>query len=113
MTNSKLTDEQVSATLDFDLFQGDFGSPSDRELSNKIVIGRVKHSCHICAGTIENGEQHRAAWWVFDGELMGYRVCFECCVAAAASVDCDYDDQDPIDARYALGDQHRNSQNEK
>ena len=38
--NNKLTPDQSSNALEFDLFQGDFGSPDDCELTNKIVISR-------------------------------------------------------------------------
>ncbi|KFK94575.1 MULTISPECIES: hypothetical protein [unclassified Serratia (in: enterobacteria)] len=92
--------------LDFDLFQGDFGEPGDSELSNSIVKGRKEHSCFICSGGILKGENHRRAVWKFSGELHTYRCCNACCVAMIASINCDYDDDDPIDARYAIGDQH-------
>lgn len=73
--------------------------------------------CHICAGPIVKGEEHRSARYKFDGEIMGYRCCNTCCIAMASSVCCDYigdeddgdsDDVDPIDARYSLGDKRRN-----
>lgn len=95
--------QQLEAALDFDLFEGDFGTPGDTELSNKIVKGRGKYKCHICAGGIKKGEIHRAAVWKFDGELMSYRCCNACCVAMVASVNGNYEEDDPIEARYALG----------
>lgn len=99
--------EQLDDALDFDLFQGDFGEAGDSELSNKIVKGQKEYTCHICAGPIAIGELHRANTWKFDGQLMHYRCCNACCVAAVASVNCDYEENDPIDARYALGDHRR------
>ncbi|MCU2431965.1 hypothetical protein [Enterobacter kobei] len=115
--SNKLTPDQSSNALEFDLFQGDFGSPDDCELTNKIVISRGDYTCHICAGPIVKGEEHRSARYKFDGEIMGYRCCNTCCIAMASSVCCDYigdeddgdsDDVDPIDARYSLGDKRRN-----
>ncbi|MBA5203073.1 hypothetical protein H2Y57_05150 [Pectobacterium aroidearum] len=95
------------AALDFDLFAGDFGDSGDVELSNKIVTGRGEYTCFICYGGIAKGEIHRSAVHKFDGEIMSYRVCNECCIAMAHSVNYDYlddgdDGQDPIDKRYAM-----------
>lgn len=103
------------AALEFDLFAGDFGDSDDVELSNKIVTGRGEYTCFICYGKIVKGEVHRSAVHKFDGEIMSYRVCYECCKAMASSVNYDFmnDDegveyeQDPIDARYALGHERR------
>lgn len=102
------------AALEFDLFAGDFGDSDDVELSNKIVTGRGEYTCFICYGPIVKGEVHRSAVHKFDGELMTYRVCNECCKAMASSVnyDCSDDDDDgqgPIDARYALGYERRSA----
>lgn len=113
--SNKLTSDQSSNALEFDLFQGDFGSPGDCELSNKIVTSRGKYICFICHGPIIKGEEHRSAAYKFDGEIMSYRCCNACCVAMASSVSCDYidilneesDDLDPIDARYALGEERK------
>jgi hypothetical protein len=116
MTNNKLTEDQISNALEFDLFQGDFGSPGDCELSNKIVTSRGEYVCHICHGPIIKGEEHRSSKYKFDGEILGYRCCNTCCIAMASSVCCDYistdddgdsDDVDPIDARYSLGEERR------
>lgn len=93
----------LSDALEFDLFQGDFGTSEDIELSNKIVKSRGVYVCHICAGVIEKGDTHRSTTWKFDGELMSYRCCNTCCVAMVASVNDDYEEDDPIEARYALG----------
>lgn len=116
MTN-KLSNEQSSDALEFDLFQGDFGTPGDCVLSNNIVISRGNYTCHICAGSITKGEEHRSARYKFDGEIMGYRCCNTCCIAMASSVSCDYigtdeggdsdDAVDPIDTRYSLGTERR------
>ena len=105
------------AALEFDLFAGDFGGSDDVELSNKIVTGRGEYTCFICFGAIVKGEVHRSAKHKFDGELMSYRVCNEFCKAMASSVNYDFmnddegveDEQDPINARYALGFERRES----
>ncbi len=93
----------LNDALDFDLFQGDYGAPGDTELANKIVTGRGVYKCFICKGEISKGERHRSCTWIFDGELMSYRCCNPCCVAMVASVNCDYEEDDPIDARYSIG----------
>ena len=95
--------QALDDALEFDLFEGDFGTPGDTERSNKIVTGRREYKCHICAGPIAKGEVHRSAKWKFDGELMPYRCCNACCVAMVASVNGEYEENDPIEARYALG----------
>ncbi|XOQ10952.1 MAG: CENP-V/GFA domain-containing protein [Serratia liquefaciens] len=98
------TDEiNLEDALDFDLFQGDFGTPGDSCLSDKIVKCRKVHACHICAGNIEPGEIARSSTWKFDGELHSYYCCDPCVKAMVISVNCDYEDEDPIDARYAIG----------
>ncbi len=89
--------------LDFDIFEGDFGTACDIELSNKIVTSRGEYKCHICHGLVLKGEIHRSTTWKFDGELMTYRCCNECCKAMVASVNCEYEEDDPIEARYSLG----------
>ncbi|WP_213064003.1 hypothetical protein, partial [Escherichia coli] len=50
---------------------------------------------------------HRSTTWKFDGELMSYRCCNECCVAMVKSVNYEYEDKDPVEARYALGGERR------
>ncbi|UJL36153.1 IST3 family protein [Pantoea agglomerans] len=103
--------DEIDGALDFDLFQGDFGDQDDVELSNKIVTGRKKYTCFVCYGDIQPEEIHRSMVCKFDGELMTYRCCNICCKAMVVSVNGDYleteDGEDPIDARYALGDQLR------
>ena len=95
--------QDLDSALDFDLFEGDFGEPGDTELSNKIVTGRGEYKCFVCRSKILKGEIHRSATWKFDGEIMSYRCCNECCVAMVASVEGDYEENDPIELRYALG----------
>lgn len=111
-TMSNIDKQALEDALDFDLFAGDFGDSDDVELSNKIVISRREYICFICYGTIVKGEVHRSAVHKFDGEIMTYRVCNECCKAMVSSINYDLSDdnddgQEPIDARYALGEQRR------
>lgn len=108
------------AALEFDLFAGDFGDSDDVELNNRIVTARKEYTCFICYGDIAKGEVHRSATHKFDGELMAYRICNECCKAMASSVNYDFmndedgveNEQDPIDARYALGHERRERKGE-
>ncbi|UTJ46153.1 hypothetical protein NLZ15_14980 [Atlantibacter subterranea] len=103
-----LEQNTIDDALDFDLFEGDFGAPGDTELSNKIVSSRGEYKCHVCGGQIVKGEFHRSTTWKFDGELMSYRCCNECCTAMVSSVNGDYEEGDPIEARYRLGHERRN-----
>ncbi len=107
MTNKQALED----ALDFDLFEGDFGTPGDTELSNKIVTGRGEYSCHICHGAILKGEIHRSTTWKFEGELMSYRCCYECCRAMVSSVNGEYEEHDPIEDRYSLG--HKRAEAER
>lgn len=107
--------EALQDALDFDLFAGDIGDCYDIELSNKIVKGRKEYACFICRGLIAVGEIHRYAAHKFDGEIMTYRSCNACCVAMVSSVNGDFEEEsgdDPIDARYALGDVIREASND-
>ena len=67
--------------LDFDPFQGDFGTPDDKLFSDKMVKGRGKYSCFHCLGGIAPGEQHRSRSERADGEFMSFRWCLKCCEA--------------------------------
>lgn len=97
----------IDGALDFYLFEGDFGEQGDRELSNKIVKGRKPYSCFVCAGEIQKGEIHRSSTWIFYNKPHTYRCCNACCVAMVASANGDYEEDDPLDMRYALGEELR------
>ncbi|XUV82747.1 hypothetical protein ACREYP_04780 [Enterobacter sp. TMH.L2] len=108
--------EALQDALDFDLFAGDMGDCNDIELSNKIVKGRKEYTCFICCGPIAAGEIHRYAVHKFDGEIMTYRGCNACCVAMVSSVNGDFDEEsgeDPIEVRYALGEERREASDEQ
>lgn len=66
-------------------FEGDFGSPGDRTLKDKIGTARKGGTCGMCRQEITTGERVRLLAAVFDGELMNYRWCSACCGAMAAS----------------------------
>ena len=66
-------------------FDGDFGSPDDRILKDKMVTARKAGACFLCEREITPGERIRTMAAVFDGELMSYRWCNACCAAMAKS----------------------------
>ena len=78
-----------SACLNANPFEGDFGEPGDRILQDKIVTTRKPAQCGCCHGTTEVGERTRSIKAVFDGQLMSYRFCSECCHAMACMWDDD------------------------
>lgn len=80
-------------------FDGDFGSPDDRILKDKMVTARKVGSCFLCEQEIRPGERIRTMSAVFDGELMYYRWCNACCAAMAKSW---LDDGDAYEERAAL-----------
>ena len=80
-------------------FEGDFGSPDDRILKDKMVTARKGGECHLCGQQIQPKERIRSMAAVFDGELMSYRWCNACCAAMAKSL---YDDGEAWEERAAL-----------
>lgn len=90
------------ACLDTDPFYGDFGDPGDRVLQDKIVTTRKPATCDCCRGTTEIGERTRIIKAVFDGQMMSYRYCSECCHAMAI-VCSDDDGGEAWEARASLG----------
>lgn len=75
------------AVLVTDPFEGDFGGPGDRTLSDKMATARKAGECHDCAQQIQPGERIRRRAEVFDGELMHFRWCQACCEAMAISAE--------------------------
>ena len=78
--------------LDFDPFEGDFGTPGDKVFSNRMVIARKPGPCSHCGTEITKGERIRRQNSKFDGELMTHRWCALCC-AAMASYDNEVEDE--------------------
>ncbi len=81
-------------------FEGDFGSPGDKVLKDKIGVARKAGACGMCRQEIVPGERVRMLSAVFDGDLMNYRWCQECCAAMAASR---ADNGDAWEARARIG----------
>lgn len=80
-----MTEFDHKTCLQVNPFEGDFGSPGDRVLRDKIGLARRAGACSMCWQDIEPGEQARMLAAVFDGSLMSYRWCSTCCAAMAAS----------------------------
>lgn len=85
---------QDSLVLMFDPFEGDFGSPGDKVLSDKMVVARKAHVCTHCSGPVATGERHRSRVEVVDGDMMAHRWCAACCDLMARIVG----GRDPDDA---------------
>ena len=75
--------ETIQKILSVDMFEGDFGSPGDKILSDKIVKARKVRPCFLCGNDIDNGSKIRTLSAVFDGKLMSYAWCNLCCMAMA------------------------------
>jgi hypothetical protein len=91
--------------LAYDPFAGDFGDPSGRLLSDKMVRAAKTHDgCHICAGPVAKGDRHRSRVEIFDGEMLSFRWCWSCCTAMARNWD---DAGDEICARQDLHGNHQ------
>lgn len=89
--------------LAFNPFDGDFGTPGDRVLKDKLVTARKSGQCHMCAQEIQIGSRIRSRSDIFDGALMRYRWCEKCCLAMSASWT---DNGDALTAREALRRNH-------
>lgn len=72
-------------------FEGDFGTPQDKVLSDKIVSARRRGRCGLCKQAIHAGERTRVLAAVFDGEFRAFRWCSACCAAMAASREDDFE----------------------
>lgn len=81
----RLSEQEVRDCLALNPFDGDFGSPGDIVLSDRICIARKPATCNDCVGPILPGEHQRRHDAKYDGEMRWYRWCFYCCRAMAAS----------------------------
>lgn len=91
--------------LSDDPFAGDYGGAcaGDGLLSDKMVTTRGGGTCHSCAGQCAPGTRNRVRVEVYDGELMRFRWCQQCCFGMAV-----YDIRPSIaDRLIALGDERR------
>jgi hypothetical protein len=98
-------DFMVSAFSEADVlacnpFEGDFGSPADRCLKDKMGNARKAGPCSLCGQEIQPKERIRIAAHIFDGEMHSYRWCNACCAAMALSWT---DDGNAYEARVGLG----------
>ena len=73
--------------LRFAPFDGDFGSPGDKVLKDKMGTARKAGQCSDCSQQIQPGERVRLLSARFDGELRSYRWCALCCEAMALAED--------------------------
>lgn len=71
--------------LDLNPFEGDFGEPGDKTLSDKIVTLRNPRECNLCGQTAKPGTRCRVQVKVFTRKLEPYTWCEECCSAMAKS----------------------------
>ena len=76
-----------AACLDYYPFSGEFGTPGDKILSDRIVTARkpLSSPCAYCGGNIEPETRTRKMAAVFDGSFHAYRWCSDCCAAMAKS----------------------------
>lgn len=95
-----LTEQQKQDCLDCNPFEGDFGAPSDRILSDKIVVARKEVTCGCCQEVIAVGTNARKLSAIFDGSLMSYSWCESCCSAMASSWE---DDGEEWEQRCSIG----------
>ena len=94
------------ACLQVNPFEGDFGSPGDRVLKDKIGTARKCGTCGMCRQEIQQGERVRLLAAIFDGQMMSYRWCSACCAAMAVSW---HDAGRAWTARVRLGDESSNA----
>lgn len=80
-----MTETQENDCLKCNPFEGDFGSPGDKVLKDKIVTARKGGTCGMCLQEIQPGERARTLAAIFDGAMRHYRWCEKCCEAMAAS----------------------------
>ncbi len=66
----------------FNPFEGDFGD-GEKVLADKIVTAAKTHAgaCLTCGGHVAVGERHRARTEAYNGRVMTFRFCGECCDA--------------------------------
>ena len=70
--------------LNYDPFGGDFGTPDDKILRDKIVTVRKERVCGHCLGLVKVGEKARARTDLVDGHIHSYTWCEKCCEKMAA-----------------------------
>ena len=82
---SELVKYDEESCLSVNPFEGDFGEPGDKTLSNKIVTLRKSRTCDMCGRSAKVGTRCRVQANVFAGEFKSYTWCEDCCAAMAYS----------------------------
>lgn len=103
----RLTQKEAEDCLDYNPFDGDFGSPGDVVFSDRICIARRSSTCNDCLSPILPREHQRRHDAKYDGQMRTYRWCALCCRAMASWWD---DDGDALSKRWALRSQHENKE---
>lgn len=91
-----MTDFNEAECLQYNPFDGDFGEPGDKVLSDKIVTARKKSPCCECLTPTKKGERVRSLSAVFGGELSSYRWCSACCQMFSLAFSDDPDEFDKV-----------------
>ncbi|MFA5420198.1 MAG: hypothetical protein WC341_17225 [Bacteroidales bacterium] len=73
--------------MEYDPFDGDFGDPGDKILSDKMVLAKKEHQCFWCGLPIKPKELHRSRVDIINGELCSYRWCNDCCSAMVCDIE--------------------------
>lgn len=90
-----VSQDYMDKVLEFNPFEGDFGEQGDRVLSDKVVKARKERKCSHCSSLIQKGDYVRSMSAKFDGELMSYAWCSECCdLMHAIVISEDSDDEE-------------------
>lgn len=98
-----MTNFNEAECLQYNPFDGDFGEPGDKVLSDKIVTARKESPCCECLTPTQKGERVRSLSAVFGGELRSYRWCSACCQAFSLAFSDDPDEYEKaIDERNAV-----------
>lgn len=98
----------IEDALKYDPFEGDFGAPGDRPLTDKIVTAKKQYACWHCKYPIAIGERHRSRSDISDGCFMSFRWCASCCQAMIDEMSATFDDEPvtyPYEARCNLAKQ--------
>ena len=107
MTNIEINpphkpDGWLQAVLDYDIFDGDFGDGSERQLLNVVRIAKRGGVCRECEQAITKGMLVRVIKMADSEGFYGGRCCEPCCDAQATMTLDPEDCGDAVTARHAL-----------
>jgi hypothetical protein len=113
-----MADSPQFSPLDFNPFEGDFGSPGDRTLSDRMMKARKPHACTHCAGPIAVGESYRRRCDIEDDEMMLAKWCALCCAAMVEELNLmhgsdDVDEDDSAEDRFPFEERWKESHQER